>query len=144
MIPKKAIEKAIRGGWNPLEEYDLSTLRITDSNVKGNLVVIHSRTTWSDGVVDTDVTDISFYEVALDPSFWNALEGPLSWRREPHWFYNGKSSMKNNGVLDAGRMSFFGTEAEWYAHRFCDLILAGQPTEKFWDQLLGNSAAQTC
>jgi hypothetical protein len=58
-------------------------------------------------------------EIALDPSFWQALGKALGWNV-------------------TGRQLAMNSKPNWqiWATRFYDLILTGGDTEKFWADLL--------
>lgn len=64
-------------------------------------------------------------QIALDPLFWQALGKALEWEE-------GKK-IYNRGIWDRSIREIWCENA----HRFYDLILTGQPTEPFWDELLG-------
>ena len=80
MIPKEIISRAMEGGWHRLN---------LNLDAYGTEVIY------------------SISEIALDPTFWQALGKALEWRElymvgQPMW--------------------------NWYAHRFYDLILTGGDT----------------
>lgn len=101
MIPKYIIEKAIEGGWWPFEKYDSSTVRCTGVYTEKNVVTLHSRTTWSDGVSDKDVQDLIFEEIALDPDFWMALG------EKGEWFVHSHKPFQKHIVMLAHAQCFY-------------------------------------
>jgi hypothetical protein len=100
-IPKEIIEKAIEGGWHFLSTpVDLPLVE----NAKHQAVHVA--------------------DIALDPTFWQALGKSLGW--ETKYFRCGMNC--NNEVLAGGW--------EYQAKSFCNLIYTDQPTEAFWKELL--------
>jgi hypothetical protein len=107
MIPKNAIEEAIEGGW--CKNY---------GNGK-NAFYFHCGVNWVRVKVtgpDDIARQFTYAEVALDPTFWQALGKSLGWKKE------------------RGR----NTDNAWifYARDFYDLILQGKDTAEFWKELL--------
>ncbi len=112
MIPKSAIEKAIEGGAK------------ISPNWKYN----------KDGIYWSKNQYITWEEIALDPTFWQALGKALGWDFE-------ELICKACGKDECGRGWHCGTtqaKQTWIneARRFYDLILTGQPTDKFWEEIL--------
>lgn len=71
------------------------------------------------------LADMIWETTALDPTFWQALGKSLGWPtgKEPD-------------------VSLFEWETKGWsgrAHQFFDLILTGQDTAAFWDELLTNN-----
>lgn len=98
-IPKEAIEKAITGGWTP---EGMDGLNIQFRNKSINFYV--------SGFLDVKGTFIfTHQEIALDPTFWQALGKALRWH--PDFCFAA-------------------------AHRFYDLILQSKDTDDFWQELL--------
>lgn len=91
-IPKNVIEKAIGGGWNWFGYYTHAD----------NLAPLHKA---------------EYAEIALDPTFWQALGKSLGW---------------DNRGKHLDHVAFA------YARKFYDLILQGKPTEEFWNLILTN------
>lgn len=106
MIPKQAIEKAIEGGWSPKYGHHSD---LVDSNGE-----------WI-GVENSRV--VSYAEIALDPTFWQALGKVLGWVR--------LTKVDENPTRRAAVPT-----CNEYAHRFYDLILTSGDTDKFWDEIL--------
>ena len=127
MISKKAIEKAIEGGWKP----------------HGIIGDIQDGSYWQMHPKDKRIPEalVSWEKFALTPSFWQALGKALGWddvSREltPHIFPTGRKT-------------------EWWevqAHRFYDLILTSVGSDcndrkcgkcghcklaAYWNELLG-------
>jgi hypothetical protein len=113
MIPKEIILKAIEGGWGVPDGKDATYskyayLGYSESGLYEKCY---------DGVF------YSFGQIALDPTFWQALGSAFGW---------GDTEMENGNEPFA---------VPWYllhAHRFYDLILTGKDTTQFWSDLLGN------
>jgi hypothetical protein len=105
MIPKAAIEKAIQGGWQPnvseFREFVCYIDAVNYLDAKGSWQVI------------------KYEEIALDPSFFQALGKALGLEKS-----------------DRNTRTEIWLEWKYQAHRFYDLILTGQPTEPFWEALL--------
>lgn len=90
-IPREAIEKAIEGGWNPSGSATIS--------------------------MQEAIERLRYEEIALDPTFWQALGKSLGWA----------------GGNETAEM-FAATQL----HKFVDLILQGKSTEAFWQELLAH------
>ena len=69
-----------------------------------------------------------FCVVALDPTFWQALGKVLGWKQEWNGQYMNTRNSQQEPIMVEGW--------EHNAHRFYDLILTGQSTEKFWEDIL--------
>lgn len=115
MIPKEAIDKAIEGGWSGFF-------------ARGY--------TWNGkGITDIDGDFWTYEEVALDPTFWQALGKALGW---PEDWYIGESRFKDK--VD-GRL--YRTHCpKWHAHVFFELILAQEDTKTFWEEIIKNGPKQ--
>jgi hypothetical protein len=96
MIPKQAIELAKRRGWKPAEYRHRLHYRTGGKNGRGT--------------TQTTSASITEHEIALDPTFWQALGKALGWIKEYWW----PRAMK-----------------------FYDLILTGGDTDAYWNELLG-------
>lgn len=117
MIPKEAIEKAIEGGWH------LDTPNIARfANDKG--VQLYE----TDGLKTYVAMEA---EIALDPSFLQALGKALGWEKETHAFVHGREDVTTIG----GRTWLIR------AFQFYEIVLTGGDTEKFWEELLGKRRA---
>jgi hypothetical protein len=92
-IPKEAIERAWSGGWTGKWEH-----------------------------VPLEVGTLNWQEIALDPTFWQALHKALDWDDE---------EVEIKGIRR--------TVPAWEinSEEFCHLIYQGQSTEEFWKELLG-------
>lgn len=114
MIPKRIIEKAIEGGWQ--------------SKIFRHKNFVADTGSYDFQVVDTEtgavVLRLPYAEIALDPTFWQALGKSLGWKD-----WEGKYSPAVNIQL----------AWQYEAHRFYDLILTGQSTEQFWEEILSAS-----
>jgi|SRR5579871_4920013 len=100
IIPKAAIEKALEGGWK--------------------------RANYSPGWAPASMAaNIVVYQVALDPSFWQALGKALKEGDLKETWPNGTTYYPWQRI----------------ALDFYDLILTGGDTEEFWEELLAKSAA---
>jgi hypothetical protein len=118
MIPKQAIEKAISGGWKPPLFRDAENLQWRISEEVAGVEF------WVD---EDEVYTVMFAEIALDPSFWQALGKALGWPEKYEW-------AQTDDFGDCIELS----EISWIyqADRFYHLILTGGDTEKFWAELL--------
>jgi hypothetical protein len=101
MIPQEAIEKAIQGGW--LEDSQIDA--VDDGKCYFQTMNGGELSEWQ----------ITWEEIALDPSFWQSLGKALGW------------PLRNDGTT------------EWWgcvAADFCRVILTGGDTDKFWKEIL--------
>lgn len=117
MIPKLAIEKAIEGGWMPY-------LAVKLDNVGGKAAYFFYKYNEEQSIPSNGIW---LTEIALDPTFWQALGKALGWNE-----FEAKESWKNYAtgeVLKVGR-------DHREAHAFYDLILTGGDTEAYWNELL--------
>lgn len=96
MIPKQAALKAAEGGW------------------RGFIIEPRER---------ADTTLSNWRDIALDPTFWQALGKALGWQGKHH-------PQTDMLVLQA------------QVHTLVDLILTEGDTEKFWSSLLDSSTPQ--
>lgn len=111
MIPTKVLELAATGG------YDLNQLDKA------------GRDTWE--------------QHALDPDFWRGLSKALGWTdcnpcisEEGHRYAPIGNTGNYSDTCKHCKQQFKGEGWKETAHRFCNLILTGQPTEPFWAELL--------
>lgn len=111
IIPKRAIELAIEGGWKSQCEF-----------VGIDRVFIKMR--FKSDVAPQPIVSWMWERVALDPTFWVALGKALGWATKNTW-----TKPKLQQVLSVN---------EWpiAAHRFYDLVLTNQSTEQFWKDML--------
>ena len=114
-IPTHIIELAIEGGWKSYNE------------ISSPLV----------GGVQIDKEET---EIICDPTFWKSLGKKLGWSGE-RCLKCGKDWPWISGTryCDACRSADGNWRTDTYkyhAHRFYDLILTSQPTDKFWEELL--------
>lgn len=118
MIPKRAITNAVAGGWR------------NQSNAPISLVTGYTK---------------DWERVALDPTFWQALGKALGWEEwefvcpkyNCHKFYNLPEG--HHGDIRCPKCDHWGARGdigEWYGEWFCHLILTGNNTEAYWDELL--------
>lgn len=116
MIPKKIIEKAIEGGWLKGKRPKIleGALRV---NQNANLIAIVEKE-WEEYIT------YNVYRIALDPTFWQALGKALGWEKE--------YMRVNWGQEEVSSVPLW----EFYAIKFCGLVLTGGDTEKFWQDLL--------
>lgn len=110
-IPKEIIAKAVEGGWKK----QLSRKGI-------------------DHYLEMDEAHAA---VVLDPLFWQALGKALGWADT---FDNVTKGIRFNTNGESVMTEVHRGEVVWqhYVHCFYDLILTGQPTEKFWADLLAS------
>jgi hypothetical protein len=109
MIPKEIISKAIEGGWWNVE-YGGAVQWPLEMALR-----------------------MSWQEIALMPTFWQALGKALGWRQ------NGRITMYEYDGISKDPVEVKWTDSfTWaiYAHRFYDLILTGGDTEQYWKDLL--------
>lgn len=135
MISKQAIEKAIEGGWNAP---DVQIGFIEKHAVCLSLPIPGGA---RNAIVYTTA------EIALDPSFWQALGKSCGWilsyevtpehqGEELCWC---KPTVK---VVEGGEIIVHADRTpHGYAHGFLDLILTNQPTDKFWEEILQTNLA---
>lgn len=132
MIPAQAIEKAIEGGWRPNGK-KIDGFHIGDSGAwmfwkKPRAYQAHLRPE----------------EIALDPSFWQALAKTTGYNKVQDCktcghYYPWKTnkcpscgySKKTSKMVEKEVENVFALP-----HRFYDLILTHQPTDAFWEELL--------
>jgi hypothetical protein len=114
-IPKEAIEKAIEGGWKKF------------GDLKNTALAAHN------------ILAVSLPEtIALDPTFWQALGKNLAWNNDDwetcrqgcQWWFKGEGC--SHDLRPRQRMPFW----RFNALRFYGLILQGQSTDDFWNELL--------
>lgn len=127
MTPKEAIEKAVEGGWTCKGEIDGKGLGTpTWKFQKSSVLTINKIIIGFGGDPVRMSVGVDVHEIALDPTFWQALGKALGWDK-----------------LADGRnweASKYGYMEVWrhHAHRFYDLILTGELIDKFWADLLAN------
>ncbi len=108
LIPAEALRKAREGGWHECRGFQFTgTLR----GPGGHSVVLIRQ-----GIDRPMIKKVWPEAVALDAQFWQGLGEALGW-----------------STRDVGR-GYSGWADT--AHRFYDLMLTGQPTEKFWEKVL--------
>lgn len=118
MIPREAIERAIKGGWEPCEFTPITEVK-TNEGPTGNP---NSEATfcWLRNV-EGEGCGFPIAEIALDPSFWQSLGKSLGWTEKEEFFF--KEDRWTKG---------------WHneALKFYDLILTGRSTDEFWKEIL--------
>lgn len=117
-IPKLAIEKAIEGGWQDGQALDSKRIEITGM---GYIRIYH----WD----SSEFNAYDWQEVALDPTFWQALGKALGWPKEVNYPAKEIYQFRCAATCD------------FHAHRFYDLVLTGGGTEAFWKELLETAEA---
>lgn len=110
-IPPKVIELAISGGWDSFFSQGFT---------------FNSR-----GLFDVDTDFTSYEEIALDPTFWQALGKALGWSEYAVCNIHGQPCTLNCTQA-------FPFEYMYQAHRFYDLILTQQPTDTFWEEIISS------
>lgn len=106
-IPKEAIEKAIEGGWNPVGSNALSVYEAVDP--------------------------LRPQEIALDPTFWQALGKNLGYDADSTKIWNStwvRQSFKTEKQL------VLSDDWQNMALDFHDLILQEKDPTAFWDEIL--------
>lgn len=101
-IQQEAVSAAIEGGWEP-PFYGFKWWMV------GGMVL------WNDGQ-----ESFHWQQIALDPSFWQALGKALGWND------------------DVAFETYTAPMWKMQAMRFIDLIITGGSTDQFWDELLAN------
>lgn len=117
MIPKRIIEKAIEGGWEPTGFQYATKIEMLIDGVRFVESLKAVRRAKGRRKIVPMSYDIFFPEIILDKDFWVALIPEKS-----------KISMPIPLLM-----------SEWYrtAQELINLILTDGDTEKFWDELLG-------
>jgi hypothetical protein len=70
--------------------------------------------------------------IVLDPLFWQALGKALGWS-ETAWF---TFHVRDEGDSNRDDMNFDISLAEYFAHKYFQVVLTGGDTEKFWKELI--------
>lgn len=126
MIPKRATDLAIEGGWTPVEWEDL--------------VVLLPRSFGRAGLEPW----VESY-IVLDPTFWQALSKALGWGEGKYATrVERRTRAYPMAVFPQSDVFIFSQYAtrdifdvwRFNAHRLYDLILTGGDTEKFWEEIL--------
>lgn len=114
MIPKQGIEKAIEGGWKGDLRYKTQYPEVKEGS--GDVLIWYVDTVNHEWTFDR----LSFQEIALDSTFWQALGKALWWKD------------------DVAMREF----EDWrnHAHRFYDLVLTSGDVGKFWEDILSNKS----
>lgn len=133
-IPKEVIELAISGGWEPLGAD-------THSRFKWRPETSIYRFWYKELLTEGEwFADFSKAEIALDPTFWQALGKSLRGEIKMHTYtkriHAGKPELGSVTITRPNRYSF-----NWpkHAHEFLDLILQGKDTTAFWAEITANS-----
>lgn len=128
MIPKQAIEKAVEGGYDSFP-FLLMTRPYDKVYLDGDKIVAKKDKDGWNSTANAFLKDLNYYKIALDPTFWQALEKVINPHVYTHAIY----------------LNMRGTPmARWQylAQLFYDLILTEQPTEKFWQELLDTAPTE--
>lgn len=137
MIPKEAIERAIEGGWTCdtlLNNVGLGEPKWAID--EENALFVIARVECPLGAAERYHYRTSLYKVALDPSFWQSLAKTLKWER---WCCTGcKTLFDASGIIQCTGCRKIGARYLWEcrAVHFYHLILNGEPTEAYWNELL--------
>jgi hypothetical protein len=107
MIPNKAIEKAVEGGWepsdNPIEDWAVAEKMIGREMLEARTI--------------------------CDLSFWQALGKVMGWPEKYEW---AEADSKNTGdEIEKEELAW-----KYNAHRFYELILTECDAKAYWDELL--------
>lgn len=127
MIPKIAIEKAIEGGWKKWE-HENATIYFYESNGCNGQpcwVIDHTYADpYHDDVRKGKKWHLRSAEIALNPTFWQALGKACGWKTE-----------KNKSMIEQQSGDVF---QHWYqkAMHFYDLVLNGKDTSDYWTEIL--------
>lgn len=131
-IPKRAIELAIEGGWEPFKtigvvgdgSWDKIDFERYGYSAPQNL--------------DKTLASINIYRIALTSEFWQSLGKSLGWSdldQCGHKYPSNGDGRYSDICKICGRKFTPGTWQE-KAHRFYDLILTNVDTEQYWAELL--------
>jgi len=107
LIPREALHKAVQGGWRTYKDFQFADAM---HGPRQSVVLIGK------GINGAVTKSVRQEGVALDAGFWQGLGGALGWSDR-----------------DVGR-GYSGWADN--AHKFYDLMLTGQPTERFWEKIL--------
>lgn len=126
-IPKEVIEKAIEGGWQGGDYWELSHRDVCNEYQ----------------IVPNDGTDAVYHGklktrsqcIALDPSFWQSLGSALGWAKEGLGVCVG-CGRGNERDCRCDQDNPIDDEWHYHAMRFYDLILTSGDTDAYWKELL--------
>ncbi len=107
LIPREALHKAVQGGWRTYKDFQFADAM---HGSRQSIMLIGK------GINGAVTKSVQQEGVALDAGFWQGLGGALGWSDR-----------------DVGR-GYSGWADN--AHKFYDLMLTGQPTERFWEKIL--------
>lgn len=123
LIPKKAIEKAIAGGWKVGHGAFVKCKNPTETLEMFNFCYPTQES------IDQHR---HYFEYSLDKTFWQALGKSCGWKLQ------GIDCPVCDNYPNQHSLNADFNIAGWLynAHRFYDLILTGGDTEKFWEEIL--------
>ncbi len=107
LIPREALHKAVQGGWKTYKDFQFGDAL---QGPRQSVMLIGK------GTKGTATKSVRQEGVALDAGFWQGLGESLGWSNR-----------------DVGR-GYSGWADN--AHKFYDLMLTGQPTDRFWEKIL--------
>jgi hypothetical protein len=107
LIPREALHKAVQGGWKTYKDFQFGDAL---QGPRQSVMLIGK------GTKGTATRSVRQEGVALDAGFWQGLGEALGWSNR-----------------DVGR-GYSGWADN--AHKFYDLMLTGQPTDRFWEKIL--------
>lgn len=122
LIPHAAVEKAIEGGWRLKNQHIPADGDYFVALIDNGAAIKYQVQNKAGEPKDNDYANVA--EIALDPTFWQALGKALGWGLVLGW--EEMYAPAENAAQ------------EWYqnAFRFYDLILTGGDTEAYWKDLL--------
>lgn len=117
LIPQKAIEKAIAGGWN------------------GYINLLPENLRW----VKEGLQKADHYKIVLDPDFWRCLGKALGWQKQPYLCPGcGTIGTREGNHMNACPRKYRHGDWRDEALEFYSLILAEAPQEtidNYWNNL---------
>lgn len=136
MIPKQAIEKAIDGGWkkDDLERCTIAFYEPKGCNGGSCYIIDFTYNSPETGERKGLKYHFTQWQIALDPTFWQALGKALKFD-QPIWKC-GNARCDNEFCEYAGWKNLAPDTIYGEVHKFLDLILTGGDTEKFWEEIL--------
>jgi hypothetical protein len=139
VIPQQAVEKAIGEGF--IEAYEYRGIQDGGMHLFIWKEEPHTEKQWR----DFSCLLYPWEKIALDPSFWQCLGKALRWTdctpciAEEHRYPLDKNGNASNICKFCNEVFTPGTWQE-IAHDFYDLILTGDDTNKFWNDLMSGTS----
>lgn len=140
MIPDKAIEKAIEGGWIEHLNYERPYFeeREKPEGFKSDVLIWGTR---PDG--KREFTQYYYPEIALDPIFWQALGKSCGWQKQPYLCPGCQTiGTREGNHMNACPHKYRRGDWREEALEFYDLILTGGDTTAYWEEILPTNGEQ--